>query len=148
MLTEADRAVGREDRVGQVAVVRLDDGQLADALGERGIGRDTLRHLTHVVHLRLPPARLLSLDIKRFETINETSGFLNAISPEDRNRWYREARASLEQAALSEGALQKAEAHARELFTELAGRWGYGLDFEVAPSPAQGERALPVGPAQ
>jgi len=40
-------------------------------------------HTARVVRLALPPPRILSLDIKRFETINESSGFLNAISPAD-----------------------------------------------------------------
>ena len=47
----------------------------------------------------LPPARILSVDVLRFETINEDSGFLNEIAPADRNRWYAEARAALEHGA-------------------------------------------------
>jgi hypothetical protein len=91
-------------------------------------------HAARLVRVRLPAPRLLSLDIKRFETINERSGFLNAIAPEDRNRWYAEARASLERAALEQGALERAQGHARELFTDFVERWGYRLELEVAPA--------------
>ena len=47
-----------------------------------------VNHAERQVRITLPPPRILSIDIQRFETINEDSGFLNAIAPEDRNRWY------------------------------------------------------------
>jgi len=92
-------------------------------------------HATRVVRVGLPPARVLSLDIKRFETINERSGFLNAISPEDRNRWYQDARDGLKEAAMAQGILPKAETHARELFGDFISRWGYRLELTVGTSP-------------
>jgi hypothetical protein len=102
-------------------------------------------HATRVVRLRLPPARLLSLDIKRFETINERSGFLNAIAPEDRNRWFQDARSALERGALAQGVLAKAEAHARELFGDFVERWGYHLQLEVAGGPLHQENGPSAG---
>jgi hypothetical protein len=89
-------------------------------------------HAARLVRIRLPPPRLLSVEVKRFEVINETSGFLNRIAPEDRNRWFQDARASLERAALGQGALEKAAAHARELFSDFVERWGYHLELDVA----------------
>jgi hypothetical protein len=88
-------------------------------------------HGAHVVRLTLPPPRILSLDMKRFETINERFGFLNAISPADRNGWFQEAREDLTKAALVQGVLPKAEAHARELLGDLVSRWGYRLELTV-----------------
>jgi hypothetical protein len=93
-------------------------------------------HTARVVRLSLPPARILSLDIKRFETINETSGFLNAISPADRNGWYQDAREGLSKVALAQGVLPKAEAHARELLGDLVARWGYRLELTVGAAAA------------
>jgi len=95
-------------------------------------------HTARVVRLALPAPKILSLDIKRFETINESSGFLNAISPTDRSRWYQDAREALEKAALAQGILPKSEAHARELLGDLVGRWGYRLELGVgsAATPA------------
>jgi hypothetical protein len=96
-------------------------------------------HTARVVRLALPPPKILSLDIKRFETINESSGFLNAISPADRNGWYQDARESLTKAALAQGILPKSEAHARELLGDLVARWGYRLDLTVStPAPLTG----------
>jgi Protein of unknown function (DUF4230) len=88
-------------------------------------------HAARLVRLAVPPPRILSLDIKRFETINESSGFLNAISPADRNSWYQSARDDLTKAALAQGVLPRAETHARELLGDLVTRWGYRLDLAV-----------------
>ena len=93
-------------------------------------------HRTHVVRLSLPPPRILSLDIKRFETINEHSGFLNAISPADRSGWYQDARDSLTKATLEQGILPRAESHARELLGDLVSRWGYHLELSVDQRPS------------
>jgi hypothetical protein len=86
---------------------------------------------SRTVRVELPPARILSLDMKRFEVINEHSGFLNSIAPDDRNKWFQEARTSLERGALANGALAKAETHARELFADFVERWGYKLSLTV-----------------
>jgi hypothetical protein len=91
-------------------------------------------HAKRQVLVRLPPPRILSVDVLRFETINEESGFLNAISPKDRNRWFTEARASLEKAANAAGALQKAQEHAHDLLASFVEPRGYTLQLLVADS--------------
>ena len=94
-----------------------------------------VNHSKREVRITLPPPRILSVDVVRFETINEQQGFLNAIAPADRNRWFTEARASLEKAARAGGALEHAQAHARELFESFAEPRGYTLQFAVADAP-------------
>ncbi len=103
-----------------------------------GAAEISVNHAKREVHVTLPPPRILSIDVQRFETINEDSGFLNAIEPADRNRWYAEARAALERGALAAGALERADAHARELFAGFVERWGYSLSY--ASSAADSER--------
>ena len=95
------------------------------------------------MRLALPPPRILSLDIKRFETINERSGFLNAISPADRNGWYQDAREALTRAALAQDVLPRAESHARELLGDLVSRWGYRLELTVDGAAPGVDRAPP-----
>jgi hypothetical protein len=97
-------------------------------------------HAARIVRVVLPPARILSLDIKRFETINERSGFLNAIAPADRNGWYGDARGSLTRAALAQGVLARAETNARELFTDFVSRWGYRLTLVAGETAPAGDR--------
>jgi len=91
-----------------------------------------VNHAKREVRMVLPPARILSVDVVRFETINEDTGFLNEIAPADRNRWFAEARAALEQGARRGGALAQATTHARELFAGFVGSHGYTLTFTVA----------------
>jgi len=93
-----------------------------------------VNHAERQVRITLPPPRILSIDIVRFETINESSGFLNAISPEDRNRWYGEARTALERGALAQGALDRAQIHAEELFEAFVARHGYTLVIGSGPA--------------
>jgi hypothetical protein len=88
-------------------------------------------HAAHKVTVNLPAPRILSVDMLRFETINESSSFLNAIAPEYRNHWFSEARASLEKGALAQGALDRAQIHARELFVSFVERHGYALVLTV-----------------
>ena len=92
-----------------------------------------VNHAQREVRMTLPPPRILSIDIQRFETINEESGFLNAIAPEDRNRWYTEARSALEHGALAMGALDRAQIHAEELFEAFVARHGYTLVIGSGP---------------
>jgi len=93
-----------------------------------------VNHAERQVRITLPPPRILSIDIQRFETINEESGFLNAIAPEDRNRWYTEARSALEHGALAQGALDRAQIHAEELFEAFVARHGYTLVIGSGPA--------------
>ena len=92
-----------------------------------------VNHAERQVRITLPPPRILSIDIQRFETINESSGFLNAIATEDRNRWYTEARSALEHGALAQGALDRAQIHAEELFEAFVARHGYSLVIGSGP---------------
>ena len=85
------------------------------------------------MRITLPQPHILSIDIQRFEIINETSGFLNAIAPDDRNRWYGEARSALERGALAQGALDRAQIHAEELFEAFVARHGYTLVIGSGP---------------
>ena len=99
-----------------------------------GASTITVNHAKREVSVTLPAPRILSIDVQRFETINEDTGFLNAIEPADRNRWYGEARASLERGARAAGALERADAHARELFAAFVEPRGYTLKYAAAAS--------------
>ena len=99
-------------------------------------------HATKEVRVTLPPPRLLSVDVLRFEIINEHAGLLNSIPPGERNKWYTEARAAIERGALAEGALERASAHARELFAGFVERRGYTLVYAVEG----GTHGAAVGP--
>jgi len=110
-----------------------------------------VNHAERQVRITLPPPRILSIDILRFETINESSGFLNSIAPEDRNRWYGEARTALEKGALAQGALDRAQIHAEELFEAFVARHGYTLVIGSGPvrhAAVTGQGNTGAGPAE
>jgi hypothetical protein len=96
-----------------------------------------------VVHMRLPRPRLLALD-PRFEWFDEKSGWINPITPSDRNRWMLWARGALGRAAKDAGIEAKAVEQARELLSGSARAFGWTADVTVAggdpvppPTPAQ-----------
>lgn len=102
---------------------------------------------TRRVVIRLPRAAVMSID-PTIEILDESSGWRNPVTREDRNLWLRWARGDLRRAALDSRILEQAESHARELMTSFAGSWGYGLDvtFEGQPEPVPDPGSIAVEP--
>jgi hypothetical protein len=96
-----------------------------------------------VVRVRLPAPQVLSVD-DRLEWFDETSGFLNPITPGDRTRWTTWARASLAKSAKDAGLFDAAGRHAAGLFSDAAAAFGWTAEVTVngvavtaaAPTPA------------
>ena len=87
------------------------------------------------VRITLPPPRILSIDIQRFETINEDVG----VPERDRARGSqplvrRGARRRWSAGALAQGALDRAQIHAEELFEAFVARHGYTLVIGSGPA--------------
>lgn len=97
------------------------------------------------VRVRLPAPQILSVD-DRLEWFDETSGFLNPITPADRTRWTTWARASLAKSAKDAGLFEAAGRHAAGLFSDAAAAFGWTAEVTVngaavtaatpAPAPA------------
>ena len=83
-----------------------------------------------IVRVRLPRPRLLAVD-PRFEWFDEKSGWVNPITPEDRNRWMLWARGQLGRAAKDAGLEASAASHARELLDATARAMGWRAVVEV-----------------
>jgi hypothetical protein len=86
--------------------------------------------LRRVVRVRLPRPRLLALD-PRFEWFDERSGWVNPITPEDRNRWMLWARGALGRAAKDAGIEAKAVENARKLLEACAQAFGWKADVTI-----------------
>jgi len=97
--------------------------------------------IQRTVHVRLPAPRLLALD-PRLEWFEERSGWINPITPEDRNRWMLWARGALGRAAKDAGIEAKAVEHARDLLESSAQAFGWKAEVTVAggapPPPRTG----------
>jgi hypothetical protein len=94
------------------------------------------------VHVRLPRPRLLALDPK-FEWFDETSGWINPIKPEDRNRWMLWARGALGRAAKDAGIEGKAVEHARELLQGSAQAFGWTADVTIGGGLPESRSPIP-----
>jgi hypothetical protein len=96
-----------------------------------------------IVHVRLPRPRLLALD-PRFEWFEEKGGWINPITPADRNRWMLWARGALGRAAKDAGIEAKAVEHARELLDGSAKAFGWRADVTIVGGvPAAPPTAAP-----
>jgi hypothetical protein len=93
-----------------------------------GVQSDPVRR---IVHVRLPPPRLIALD-PHFEWFEEKSGWINPITPADRNRWMLWARGTLGRAAKDAGIEAKAVEHARDLLDSSAQAFGWKADVTLA----------------
>jgi hypothetical protein len=98
-----------------------------------------------VVRVRLPAPQVLSVD-DRLEWFDETSGFLNPITPEDRTRWTTWARASLAKSAKDAGLHDAAARHARDVFSDAAAAFGWTAEVTVGGAAVAPAPAAPPGP--
>jgi hypothetical protein len=98
-----------------------------------------------LVRVRLPRPRLLALD-PRFEWFDEKSGWINPITPSDRNRWMLWARGALGRAAKDAGIEAKAVEHARELLSGSAQAFGWTADVTITGgAPVAPQTRVPGG---
>ena len=103
--------------------------------------RVTIDASARQIHVILPHARLLGVDITELRTYDEQRGLWNPFHPADRDTIYLLARAQLAHAARDLAVLDHAETSARQLLTALLGQEGYGVEVEfqpfLAPQPAE-----------
>jgi uncharacterized protein DUF4230 len=84
---------------------------------------------TRRLAVRLPPARLLYVDIPPPEMVVADGSVCNQVTPDDYSRLAVEARQAIERQALAAGVLARAETHARDLLTEVVRPLGYQLEM-------------------
>jgi hypothetical protein len=91
----------------------------------------------HQVHVVLPPAKVLSVEVTQLRTYDERSGLWNPFRPADRDTIYFLARQQLISAAGELGVTAHAEESARRLLDALIHPDGYTVDvtFGAAAGP-------------
>jgi hypothetical protein len=105
-----------------------------DLSAGRGLGVSVER-VTRRVTVRLPPARLLYVDIPPPELVVADGSVCNQVTADDYARLAVEARQAIERQALGGGVLARAESHARELLAEVARPLGYQLEVTFGAPP-------------
>ena len=93
----------------------------------------TVDAAAHRIHVILPHAKLLGIDITELRTYDEQRGLWNPFHPADRDTIHMLARAQLAHAARDLAVLDHAETSARQLLTALLGHDGYAVEVEFRP---------------
>jgi hypothetical protein len=90
------------------------------------------------VHVVLPRAKVLGVEVTQLRTYDERSGLWNPFRPADRDTIYELAREQLRGAAVELGVAAHAEESARRLLGALIHADGYTVDvtFGAPPRPA------------
>ena len=95
-----------------------------------------LDHRDRKVHIVLPPAKVLSVEVTQLRTYDERNGLWNPFRPADRDTIYHLAREQLVNAAGELGVAAHAEESARRLLGALIHADGYTVDVTFGPQAA------------
>jgi hypothetical protein len=84
-----------------------------------------------VIRIRIPPAKLIAVEIRNMETYDEQGGLWNPFTPEDRSLIQRQARAQLTAAGGQLELIRHANESAIELLKLLLAKDGYTVDVAL-----------------
>jgi hypothetical protein len=85
-------------------------------------------HRNRQVHIVLPPAKVIGVEVTQLRTYDERSGLWNPFRPEDRDTIYQLAREQLVSSAGELGVTAHAQESARRLLSALINADGYTVD--------------------
>jgi len=88
-------------------------------------------HERRKITIRIPPAKLIAVEIRDMQTYDERGGLWNPFTREDRDAIQRQARAQLTQAGTQLALITHANESAVELLQLLLARDGYTVDVAV-----------------
>ena len=88
----------------------------------------SIDHAAKKIRIRIPPAKLIALEIKDMHTYDERGGLWNPFKPADREAIQRQARTQLMAAGNQMELLRHANESAAELLRILLAKDGYSVD--------------------
>src|SRR5438045_2362713 len=88
-------------------------------------------HSNRVIRIRIPPAKLIAVEIRDMRTYDERCGLWNPFTREDRDAIQRQARAQLLAAGSQLELLRHANESAVEMLRMLLAKDGYSVDVAV-----------------
>jgi hypothetical protein len=94
-------------------------------------------HRLRQVHIVLPPAKVVGVEVTQLRTYDERSGLWNPFRPEDRDTIYHLARNQLVGAAGELGVTAHAQESARRLLGALIHADGYTVDVIFSAQPGR-----------
>jgi len=93
-------------------------------------------HEAHQVHIGLPHARVIGVEITQLRTYDERNGLWNPFRPEDRDTIYQLARDQLTHSAGELGVTAHAEESARRMLNALIHPEGYTVQVTFGSRPS------------
>src|SRR4051812_19112442 len=134
--TVRDVVVYRNSRLGSTkrSLVVVTGKVLAGIDLDEGTQVD-IDQAAHQVHITLPHARVLGVEVTQLRTYDERNGLWNPFRPEDRDTIYQLARDQLTHAAGELGTTAHAEESARRMLTALIHPEGYTVQVTLGGQP-------------
>jgi hypothetical protein len=108
-------------------------GRLLAGIDLRDTPDVSIDHAGKKITIRIPPAKLIAVEITDMHTYDERGGLWNPFKPEDREAIQRQARTQLMAAGNQMELLRHANESAVELLKVLLSRDGYSVDVGVRP---------------
>ncbi len=106
-------------------------GRLLAGIDLRDSPDVSIDHLARHITIRIPPARLIAVEIRDMQTYDERGGLWNPFTREDRDAIQRQARAQLTAAGTQLDLLRHANDSAVELLRMLLAKDGYTVDVAI-----------------
>jgi hypothetical protein len=91
----------------------------------------SIDHARRQITIRIPPAKLIAIEIRDMRTYDERGGLWNPFTPEDRDAIQRQARVQLSAAGGQLELIRHANESAVELLRMLLARDGYTVDVAL-----------------
>lgn len=88
----------------------------------------SIDHVRRTITIRIPPAKLIAVEIRDMQTYDESGGLWNPFTREDRDAIQRQARVQLTAAGSQLDLLRHANESAAELLRLLLAKDGYSVD--------------------
>jgi len=93
-------------------------------------------HAERKIHITLPPASVLAVDVLEMRTYDESRGLWNPFQSSDRDRIYAEARSHILRAALQMDVKSHADKSARDFLKTMFTTDGYTAEVRTVQNPA------------
>jgi hypothetical protein len=106
-------------------------GRLLAGIDLRDNPEVAIDHAKKRISIRIPPAKLLAVEIRDMQTYDERGGLWNPFTREDRDAIQRQARAQLTAAGGQLALIRHANESAVELLRMLLAKDGYTVDVAV-----------------
>jgi hypothetical protein len=91
----------------------------------------SIDHASRTIKIRIPPAKLIAVEIRDMHTYDERGGLWNPFTREDRDAIQRQARAQLTAAGSQLELIRHANESAIELLRMLLAKNGYSVDVAL-----------------